>query len=352
MWLINRGLTFKVFGWVVLMLGWIAPVSAAESEACNFEPKNINLVYGANPVVSYLLVALAPEKMIGWNFEPPEQARGIFAADSFDKPIIGGWFGQGRTPNMEALLKTKPDLIIMSDVTVNLSRQESMLKLGLPVCRMNLNQISDYPASIRAMGQWLDRTQKAETFARLAEKTIATQAERRETLLQQGIATKTVYYAESPSGLQTECVGSIHSEVIPLAGAKNPHICPAQAQDGSRFGKVSISFEQLLRYNPDAIVTQEKAFFDKVYQDPKWALLDAVKNKQVFFMPQTPFRWMDRPPSYMRLLAMQWLMEKLYPDQFDYQLEQQTKLFFSQVFEVDLTPEQLEKVLQGGVLND
>jgi iron complex transport system substrate-binding protein len=161
-----------------------------------------------------------------------------------------------------------------------------------------------------------------------------------------------VYYAQSPSGLETECVGSIHAEVIPLAGGKNPHYCPADAEQGSRFGKVSISFEQLMRYNPDAIVTQEKAFYDKVYQDPRWRNLKAVQNKQVFFMPQAPFRWMDRPPSYMRLLAMQWLMAQLYPEQTDIDMVEQVRGFFKQVFDTDLTETQIQRVLQGGWVDE
>ncbi|MFA6699095.1 MAG: ABC transporter substrate-binding protein [Thiomicrospira sp.] len=328
----------------------LSPLSYA-TQACisQTEPER---VFGANPVVTYLIMAIAPEKLVGWNFTPPPQAKGVFSADSFDKPIIGGWFGQGQTPNIEALIKTRPDLAILSGATVDLSRQTALTGLGLPVCTVKLDALSDYPLAIRQMGTWLHREQKAQAFATLAEHLITQQAQRRAQLQAQNIPIKTVYYAQSPSGLETECVGSIHAEVIPLAGGKNPHYCPADAEQGSRFGKVSISFEQLMRYNPDAIVTQENAFYDKVYQDTRWRNLKAVQNKQVFLMPQAPFRWMDRPPSYMRLLAMQWLMAQLYPEQTDIDMNEQVRGFFKQVFDADLNEDQIARVLQGGLVDE
>lgn len=336
-----------------LWLGvWLlcSPLSYS-ADACQAQPEPMR-VYGANPVVTYLIMALAPEKLVGWNFPPPPQAKGVFPADSFDKPIVGGWFGQGQTPNIEALIKTRPDLAILSGATVHLSRQTALTGLGLPVCSVKLDALSDYPFGLRQMGKWLHREQKSEAFARLAEQLMAQQAARRAQLQAQNTPVKTVYYAQSPSGLETECVGSIHAEVIPLAGGRNPHHCPADAEQGSRFGKVSISFEQLMRYNPDAIVTQEKAFYDKVYQDPRWRNLKAVQNKQVFFMPQAPFRWMDRPPSYMRLLAMQWLMAHLYPEQTDIDMVEQVRGFFKQVFDTDLSEAQIQRVLQGGWVDE
>ena len=72
-------------------------------------------VYGANPSVTYLLAALAPETFLGWNFPPPSQSRGYFSDTVFTKPVIGGFFGQGKSPNVEALLATRPELAIVSD---------------------------------------------------------------------------------------------------------------------------------------------------------------------------------------------------------------------------------------------
>ena len=308
-------------------------------------------VYAANPVVTYLMMAMAPNKLVGWNFPPPKQAKGIFPDESFNKPLIGGWFGQGRTPNLEELIRSKPDLILMSGVTVKTDQQAVLQKLGVPVCTLHLETLNDYPQDIRNLGQWLNASKRAEMLASDFEHRLNTLAINRQELQKKGLQ-KTVYYAESPSGLASECRGSIHSQVIPLSGALNPHTCSGDSHKENRFGRVDINFEQLLKYNPDAIVTQEAAFYRQVYQDPKWASLKAVKNKQVFFMPQAPFRWMDRPPSFMRVLASQWLMQQLYPQQNFYDMTVETQEMMKLYFQKEMSNDALQAILKGEVIDE
>lgn len=323
---------------------------SAYSSTCSIEtvPQR---VYAANPIVTYLMMAMAPDKLVGWNFPPPNQARGIFPDASFDKPVIGGWFGQGQTPNMEELLRAKPELMLVSGATVGSQQQSVIEKLGVPVCHLKLDTLDDYPQDIRNLGHWLGTPKRGEALAQLIESKLSKLREQTARLKKSGTL-KTVYYAESPSGLATECCGSIHAESIPLAGGINPHVCPGDHAKQSRFGRVDINFEQLLRYNPDAIVTQEIAFYERVYDDPKWQALKAVQNKQVFFMPQVPFRWMDRPPSFMRVLAAEWLMQQLYPKQVAFDLARSTHDFIQTFFQVSLSAEQLHKILSGEIVDE
>ncbi|MBN2646595.1 MAG: ABC transporter substrate-binding protein [Thiotrichales bacterium] len=307
-------------------------------------------VYGANPVVSYLLVAMAPEKMVGWNFPPPAQAKGIFPDRVFELPVLGGWFGQGQTPNFEQLIATKPELVILSGATVHTDRQVMIQKMGMPVCHLQLDQLSDYPHALRSLGQWLGKTERGERLAQHFEQLLSQQSALLDLLKTRNIPLKTVYYAQDPNGLASECRGSIHAETLPWAGAINPHQCPAEQAKQSRFGKVSINLEQLLSYNPDAIVTQEKAFYDQVYHLSAWRGLKAVQNQQVFFAPQIPFRWLDRPPSFLRLLAAQWLMQKLYPQVPEIaalDTVAQTQRFFADFFSIDLSAAQAHHLLKG-----
>ncbi|QKI89798.1 ABC transporter substrate-binding protein [Thiomicrorhabdus xiamenensis] len=321
-------------------------------EKCAIEAEPAR-VYGANPIVTYLLVAMAPEKLIGWNFPPAPQAKHVFADELMHKPIIGGWFGQGRTPNMEVLLASKPDLIVMSGAMVHAKRQAMLGKLGIPVCNLRLDTLEDYPQDLRNLGKWLGKTERGEMLAQKFEQLLQRQKRLKALLQQRNVTPKTVYYAEAPNGLATECRGSIHAETLPWAGALNPHRCPADQGKYSRYGKVEINIEQLLKYNPDAIVTQEKIFYDKVYLMPTWQGLSAIQNKQVFLAPQTPFRWLDRPPSFMRILAAQWLMQKLYPqvrEVAELDTVAETQEIFQLFFQTDLSRAQAQSILQGKTL--
>lgn len=342
-----------IFGAVLSSLTLLPAVANAADDSrltCNIaaEPQR---VYAANPIITYLMMAMAPEKLVGWNFPPPGQAKGIFPDESFKKPVIGGWFGQGRTPNLEELIRSRPDLMLMSGALIKTDQQAVLQKIGVPVCMLKLDTLEDYPQDLRNLGQWIKNPARGELLAADLEKRLASLAENRAKLQALGLQ-KTVYYAQANNGLASECRGSIHSQSVPLAGGLNPHVCPTAAATQGRFGRVDINFEQLLKYNPDAIVTQEAAFYRQVYTDPKWAALSAVKNKQVFFMPQAPFRWMDRPPSFMRVLGSQWLMQQLYPEQNFYDMKAETAAFLELYFQVKVSDEKLQAILNGDIVDE
>ena len=345
---VGKPLTATVGSLLVASVLFTAPSFASTECEITDEPQRI---YAANPIVTYLMMAMAPDKLVGWNFPPPAQSKGVFPEKSLKKPVIGGWFGQGRSPNLEELIRSRPDLMLMSGATVKTDQQGILQKLGTPVCYLKLETLEDYPQDIRNLGKWLQLPERAEILAQDIEARLDSLAKNREKLTELGLQ-KTVYYAESNSGLATECRGSIHSQSVPLAGGLNPHLCPSDNAKQSRFGRVDINFEQLVRYNPDAIVTQEIAFYSQVYKDPKWSSLKAVQNKQVFFMPQVPFRWMDRPPSFMRVLASQWLMNQLYPEQNFYDMHAETKTVMQKYFNVEMDTAKLDAILNGEIVDE
>jgi iron complex transport system substrate-binding protein len=298
-----------------------------------------------------MIMAIAPEKLAGWNFAPPKQSAGIFLESSLKKPVLGGWFGQGQTPNLEQLIASNPDLVVLSGTLIKTDQQKVLEKLKTPLCQITLDTLEDYPNAFRQMGKWLGNPQRGEKLADAFTKKLADLAAAKSNIAQH-TAFKTVYYAQSNSGLATECQGSIHAETLPWAGAINPHICMSQSAKESKFGRVDISFEELLRYNPDAIVTQEYGFYKSVYQSPQWQSLKAVQNKQVFFMPQAPFRWMDRPPTFMRALAAQWLMSQLYPQLTQWDMTVQTDEFMQLFFDIQLSDTDIANILTGKIIDE
>ncbi|MDL0089595.1 hypothetical protein [Campylobacter gastrosuis] len=38
----------------------------------------------------------------------------------------------------------------------------------------------------------------------------------------------------------------------------------------SEYGRVGVSFEQVLAYNPDVILVYQRQFFDEIFNDKKW----------------------------------------------------------------------------------
>ena len=88
-----------------------------------------------------------------------------------------------------------------------------------------------------------------------------------------------------------------------------------------------------------------RELFDKIYADPKWQLLSAVKNKKAYFIPREPFSWFDRPPSFMRFLGLKWLINLTYPEAFKFDMVKETREFYRLFLDIDLDENAAKKIL-------
>ena len=98
------------------------------------------------------------------------------------------------------------------------------------------------------------------------------------------------------------------STLLSQAGAVNA----AQELTGGDFA--AISYEQLLAWNPQAIIVPPEAAYtvDDVLSDPELAALQAVQSGAVYQMPQGFEAWDSPVPS--GVLGTLWLASTLHPD--------------------------------------
>ena len=194
---------------------------------------------------------------------------------------------------------------------MNPSKLEAkMAKIGLPVVFVDVRRIADYPAGIEFLGTLLGREAHAKRMSAYATRVLdqvgkmvaAIPPEKR----------VQVYYAESADGLATESDGSFHTDAITLAGGAIVH----HGDLKTHMGMEKVSLEQVLLYNPEVIISQEPDFVKNVYQDVRWKDVRAVVNHRIYSIPRSPFDWIDRPPSVMRLMGVQWLAHCFYPEQY------------------------------------
>ena len=149
------------------------------------------------------------------------------------------------------------------------------------------------------------------------------------------------YYAEGNDGLATECSDSFHVEALNYAGGKNVHECTQSNLQGLE----RITFEQLMLYDPDVIVVQNAMVYKAIESNPIWKHLRAVKNKKVYLVPNSPFHWLDRPPSFMRIIGVHWLMSKFHPERYSQNLDEKIIEFYRLFLDVQLTKEDIKIIL-------
>ena len=338
-----RGRRLLVFLWLLLL-----PFAVQAREIVDMSGKTVTIpdtitkVVAVSPPGTYLLYAIDPRLIGGLNFPPLEGEKKFTIKDYTKLPVIGGLAGQSRNINREVLLQVKPDFIVYwawkDDAASNMFLK-SLAPLHFPLVSVRLNSINDYPEALRFMGDAVNRKARGEALSTYATETL-TEAKAVAARIP-GDKKITVYYAEGADGLSTEPEGSLHAELIPLAGGINVH----KGEEVDHYGMEKISMEQLLLYDPEVILVNKKAFFDTVYTDPRWKNLRAVRGKRVYLIPSVPFNWFDRPPSYMRLLGIKWLLNTLHPDIYPIDIAAETRVFYKLFLGVDLSDKDALEVL-------
>jgi iron complex transport system substrate-binding protein len=308
-------------------------------------PDKPQKVYSASPPMTNLLYAIDPSMLVGLTVPVREREKKYIDKRMLSLPLLGGWYGQGNTPNIEMILKTNPDIVVIQRFhsAFNSKTNEKIMEaVPVPVVDVSLMTISDYPEAILCLGRLLGRETRAEKLAAYAQKAIDDMKAFTAGLDEEKKVS--VYYAEGVDGLSTDCDTSVHTELIDLAGGRNVHRCVAR----DMFGMEKISLEQIMLYDPDVILVFEDAFYRKVFGDRRWQRLRAVKDKRVYLIPNQPFNWFDRPPSFMRLLGAKWLMHILYPQRYTVNPVEETRKFFRLFLNVDLTTEEAKEIMYMG----
>ena len=307
-------------------------------------PDKITKVISVSPPGTYLLYAIDPYVVAGLNFPFTEEEKKYLLPRFYNLPVIGGFFGQGRTLNVEEVLKIKPDFILIwawnwKDSALQEKIEKSLKPLGIPWVNVKLDRLEDYPDAILFLGDILnkkDRSKKLYQYAINTFKEVKSVVDKipPEKRIR-------VYYAEGPDGLQTEREKSVHAELIPMAGGINVH----KGDPLDHYGKEQVSMEQVLMYNPDVILVEDRRFYEKIFLDHRWRNIKAVREKRVYLIPRLPFNWFDRPPSFMRILGLKWLTNILYPDYYKIDIIKETKEFYKLFLQVNITDKEAKEIL-------
>jgi iron complex transport system substrate-binding protein len=289
-----------------------------------------------------LVFALAPDKLTGWTraMRPNEAA---FLPERYAQlPELGRLTGRGNTANVEVVLRAKTDLIVdvgSTGATLASLATQVQEQTRIPYALFD-GRIESTPAALRALGRLMGNEPSAEKLAAWYERELADARQR----VGRAGAHPLVYYGRSPSGLQTGGKGSINVEVLDFLGARN-------AAAEARAGLATVSFEQVILWDPEVILTTDSNFWKSVWTDPRWRAVKAVSAKRVYLSPHLPFGWFDFPPGANRLLGIWWAGKLLYPREFDLDLRAKVIEFHRLFYHREPTAAQLEAMLgEPGVL--
>jgi iron complex transport system substrate-binding protein len=301
-------------------------------------PDRIERVYASGPPASVLVLALAPDKLIGWTRRFREDESQWVPKKYADLPELGRLTGRGNSANVEVVLKAKPDVIIdvgsTSETYVSLA-DRVQAQTGIPYVLLD-GHLDTTPVQLEKLAAVLgvpERGKELSAYATrvltgLREKIAGIPADKR----------PTVYYARGPQGLQTGLGGSINVEMIELLGARN-------VAGSERGGLANVGLEQVVLWDPQVIVTNDPNFHREVWKLPVWNSVQAVRTRRVYLSPHLPFGWFDFPPGANRLIGLIWLADILYPATFQHDLKAEVAQFYKLFYQQEPTPAQIESLL-------
>jgi iron complex transport system substrate-binding protein len=272
-------------------------------------PAHIDRVMAADPVAAVLIETLAPQKLVGWPQPLSRAQRRDLPARFVRLPVTGSLADPNASLTPAEIGRWHPDLIVAEmrpTETAVATADRIQAQSGVPFIFVE-SSIERTPEMLRQLGALLDVDAHAKDLATYADHAIADLRGRM--LIESPTTRPTVYYGKGPDGLTTPRAGARALAALDEAGA----IDVAAREARGPGGEMRVTAAQLLAWNPDIIIAEDRSFAAELRRGREWRGLQAVRNRRIYVAPAEPFGWIDDPPGVNRLVGLYWLSALLYP---------------------------------------
>jgi iron complex transport system substrate-binding protein len=294
----------------------------------------------AGPASAVFVYVLVPNKLIGWIQPLARAQRGLLPAKFARLPVIGQLGGPTPTATAADVERLHPDLIIgygvLSPPTVMLADRIQQ-QTGVPYILLD-DSIQQMPEMLRRAGPIVGAGDHGLAVTSYAYHAI--EALRGQLLISSATDRPLVYYGRGGDGLETGLPGSPAVSDVDQAGVINV----AAGLGRGRLTRVTRA--QILSWNPQIVVAQQRSFYNALLSDPQWRGLAAVRSKRVYLAPADPFGWIDGPPGVNRAIGLYWLSNLFYPDLYQEDLRTNAREFYQLYYGVALSDAQLEALIR------
>ncbi|GEM_PF-248069 len=248
----------------------------------------------------------------------------------------------GETINIEELLTTGAELVFLKpDTAQNITVTEMLDRLGILYIAVDYNSMAGQLETINVIGKALGRVDEAERYAAYYLQTMAEIEKIAETIPDNR---KVRIYHAVNEAVRTDTRDSLAGDWIQVTGAINVSI---DADLSISDGKAFATLEQIYLWDPDIIIANEDGVPEYILNNEQWASLRAVKNNQVYQIPNGISRWGHENSLEVPLAAL-WTAKLVYPNYFGHiDIRSETKSFYANYFNIDLTDDEVDAILSG-----
>ena len=312
-------------------------------------PVSINAVSPSGPLAQIVLYSVDQDLFVSVSSEFTDAQAKYIDPRLLTLPVTGQFYGsKAATMNPESIMELNKQLNI--DVVLDIGEAKQTMKAdlddiqsktGVAFAFVTQNKLEEIPGSYVKLGELLSRPERGQELSDYVSTLLA---EFDTGMEEVGDNKKSLIYVTAIDGNSVSMIGkgSYHAEVIDYVG--NNIAKPAKTGGpGDEY-----TMEDIIQLNPDYIIVgyvDGHAYYNTIMIDPMWQSLSAVRNGNVYEAPYGPYNWMGGPPSIQRLLSMIWLGNLMYPDVFDYDIDNRVKEFYSLFFKYNLTDAELDDLM-------
>ena len=307
-------------------------------------PEKIAKAAASGPMAQVGLFAAAPDKLAGTAAAWTDDAKAFIPAKYLSLPVLGQLYGGKGSMNLEELLAAAPDVVVdigepKKTIVEDLDQLQS--QTGIPFVHISA-YLNNLGQTYRRLGELLgeDTGRMADYCDRVYGKSAALAKK----LGGENAKTK-ILYCRGDKGLNIIAKTSFHGEVLDL-----------MADNLGAAGEVSFSgdgnevdFEQILNWNPEAILFAPHSIYSTVGADAAWQKLDAVAGGRYYEVPASPYNWVTDPPSVQRILGLTWISGLLYPQDDPGGAKPDIVEYFKLFYHVDLSDEMYDGLVKNSL---
>ena len=216
-------------------------------------------IVSLNPATTDLMFALgAGSRLVGrthWDSYP-------------DSALLVPDLGPGLRPNVEVVLGSHPDLVLLYASNDNRTAAAEIRAAGVKTLSLKIDHIDDFYRASRLIGRLIGDSARGANVADSVKRTLD-----RVKKVTSKMSKPRVFWHIWDAPLITIAKGSYMNELVEIAGARNIY---ADMNEPSP----TVSIEDVLKRDPDFIITGPEGA-EKIRSDPKWSASRAVKKKGI-----------------------------------------------------------------------
>ncbi|HZK29037.1 MAG TPA: ABC transporter substrate-binding protein [Clostridia bacterium] len=306
-------------------------------------PANLTRLAPSGTLAQIILFTACPELMCGIAIPYTDSQLKLIDSKYKDLPVFGKFYGKGPDFNLETVLVADTQVIVdfgeAKDSTVD-DMNGLMNQIHVPTVFIQAT-FRDMPETFRQIGLLIGDTSRTDQLAKYCEESLAL-SEKAKAAIPEDERVK-VYWALGDFGLNTNAVGSFHSEILDYV----PVINVADVESSNRGGGSEVSMEQVILWDPDYILVDNVKLLQEMEKDPAWTALPAMKAGKVLIVPTQPYGFLSDPPSVNRYLGVGWLGATFYPDLYTRSVKDEVLEFLKLFYDVEPSDTEFESIMAG-----